>query len=543
LHRQVGEYGLAPVSAVINKITSLSLTLEGMSRLVARASGEFDVISNLWIVPEGGLPRGTAQALQEAAKTLPAEISWKDAAIFARDLLRRNDLSDDIAVGLLVAGLGNATAILLGPDASPIAVRHRAIDLGEACYLILQEARRPLALRELGRLVLARFGKWAPERIEQKIGTAVQDDDRFAQVSNGTYDLSSRFPIMGTEQERILDLAYGILRSLRRPTDTSFLVKKIRQQSALSPALNRYSLYWMLRRDQRFRVVRRLHVSLREWRETISGAPFAAALMNVLEEAGRPLTERQVHKRLSAVRAPHLYGVSQGLERLARQGRIMKLAPQTFAAFSTLQVSPEVSGAIHGGIRKFIEEQGLPIVARFLREWLVSVGADLADISDGHVDAVLFGDPRLVRIGYGVYVPADVTDAWRGEPIAVHAVFVLRKRDGPIPSAELLWILEEAHRLSGARIWERLLAAGQFQLYPSGYIGLQEWGALGWQKALAVAWDNVVSELRAAQGSSPDWLTTDAVQALKDLAQAKGELWILGRIGQQESTQEARIHD
>lgn len=519
---------VAPLSAIIGQGSERDVDLRGMARLVTRVSGaELDVVGGFWIARLGGASPKLAKLLSQAVDRLPAQLGWKDAALVGRNLMNEPNLADEVAVGILVIGL--PAEVVFGSDGRPVAIRHRAVDLAEAVYIVLRETEGPLTLREMGERVLERFRKWSSNRIEQKIGTAILDDYRFVQVGNGTYDLSSRFPVVANEQRAMLDATHEVLAGLGKPTDTSFLLRKIRQRINVPGAVNRYSLFWMLKSDQRFLVPRRLHVGLQEWRTGIQSTPFAAALVSVLEEAKVPLTEREVHKRLLSTRSPQLYGVSQGLERLARQGRVLKVAPQTYAALSSLQVPQEASEAIKAGLDGYVAEYGLPIVARFLRDTLVQQAPMVGNLSDAHVDYVLGTDEDLVRIGYGVYVPIDVAGAWRRDPISAHATYLLKTRDEAVQAAELLWILEEAHQLQGARIWERLLRVPEIQLYPFGYLGLREWGAAGWRRALETVWDKVIGELRTIRDELPSWLDLEAAKALRDLAQARGETWVFER--------------
>ncbi len=528
--RQTKQNRVAMVSEVFRVERDGLLHPDGMSHLVARVSGEYDVIGGKWMVPRGGLPTRISRPLIDGIADLPADISWTTATSYVRSRLNRAGLSDEVAVGLLAAALGDRARTLTKSDGTIVGIRHRTIDLGEASYLVLQEAGKPLTLRALGSQVLSRYGKWSPSRMEQKVGTAIQNDDRFVQIGSGTYDLEQRFPISSERRVEILDSAYELLKSLRRPTDTAFILKRIRQQLYMPPDLNRYCLYSLIRRDPRFRPLRRLHVGLSEWSEKPE-APFAETLLTTLEEAGSPLTEHQIYRQLSALRAPHFYGVSQALERLARQGLILKLAPQTFAAFSVLHVSDEIRSTIRESVGGFIVEHGLPIVARFFREWLVPRQPAFGEITNFQVDAVLAQDANLERIGYGVYVPRDAPGDWKRDPVAAHASILLRRRGEPALAAEIVWALEEAHSLPGSRIWERLLTAHEIQIFPQSLIGLREWCTSGWAKAIAMAWHDILPQLSASRGVRPEWLSPEAEEALIKVATNKGEDWLIDYFG------------
>ncbi len=527
---------VASIDAVIGQATVRDVDLRGMARLVTRVSGDtLDIVAGFWIAHRGGLPPKITRLFSDAAMGLPAQMGWKEAADIGRNLLRAPDLTDETAVGLVVIGF--PAEVVLGSDGKPAGIRHRAVDLGEAAYIVLHEAGGPLTLRQMGERVLARFRKWSSQLIVQKIGTAMQNDYRFVHVGNGAYDLSNRFPIAAVEQKAILDTAREVLRRLGKPTDTFFLLRKIRQRIDVSRAVNPYSLCWMLRGDERFLILHRLHVGLREWEASAPDAPFAEALVSVLEEAGTPLNQREVHKRLLDTRSPQLYGVNQGLKRLASQGRILKVAPQTYAALSALQVSASASAAIKAGLERYVADCGLPVVARFLRDSLVQHGSAISNLSDAQLDYVLGTDKRLARIGYGVYVPIDISEAWLKEPISAHATHLLEARNEPVQRVELLWTLQEAHQLEGGQVWEKLLAASGMQLYPFGYIGLRKWGTQGWRSALELVWDRVIAEFKTAREELPDWLTSEAAEALRDLARARGESWLLERMGHEPSVQ------
>jgi predicted transcriptional regulator len=134
-------------------------------------------------------------------------------------------------------------------------------------------------------------------------------------------------------------MAHATVKSLGQPTNTLFLLENLGRDLPAARDLNRHSLYWILKADRRFRLTRRFHVSLQEWGKDASYTPVANAILKTLREAGRPLTDREIHGRLLVARTIRLYSVSQCLARLAKRGQVVKTARATYAAASSTQAS------------------------------------------------------------------------------------------------------------------------------------------------------------------------------------------------------------
>jgi hypothetical protein len=200
LRRQIERYGIAPVDAIIWKSAKdMPATLEGMSRLVARAGGDFRLTSDRWIAAAGGVPKNVTRALNASVKTLPEEVGWDDAAAFVRSVLQDSRLPADVAVGLLVAGTGRAVVVERGPASPSIALRHNGLSAKDAWRLALEEAQGPLAARDMGEISAARFQKTAFTRTSRYLRNSIQRDSRFVLVGDGIYDLADRLPITPAE--------------------------------------------------------------------------------------------------------------------------------------------------------------------------------------------------------------------------------------------------------------------------------------------------------------------------------------------------------
>jgi hypothetical protein len=349
LRRQIARHGIAPVDAIISRSAKdMPATPEGMGRLVARAGGDFRLTSGRWIVAADGVPEDITRVLNASVKTLPEEISWDDAVAFVRSVLEASRLPADVAVGLLVAGTGRAVVIERDLASPSIALRHNGLSAKDAWRLALEEAQRPLAARDMGEISAARFQKTAFTKTSRYLRDSIQRDSRFVLVGDGVYDLADRLPIATAEQERLRDMAHAAVKSLGQPTDTLFLLENLSRDLPAATALNRYSLYWILKADRRFRLMRRFHVSLREWGKDASYTPVANAILKTLREAGRPLTDREIHGRLLVARTIRLYSISQCLARLAKRGQVVKITRATYAAASSGQTSLQKIGPADG---------------------------------------------------------------------------------------------------------------------------------------------------------------------------------------------------
>jgi hypothetical protein len=325
---------------------------------------------------------------------------------------------------------------------------------------------------------------------------------------------------------RIADATYLVLKHLGQPSDVQFLLEKIRTRIFVPAALNPYLLYSIIKSDRRFSVLRRFHVGLTEWKH-VSEAPFADAVLQTVTEANRPLTQKQVRARLRSRYSAKSYSVAQALQRLANEYRILKIRPGTYASFAALDAGTSVSHTVQGRTAEYLKESGIPIVSRLYRQWLVKNGAISHEVSDAQVDCALTKARNLIRVGYGIFVPREIADRWQEDPIGAHAVALLRKADAPLPRASLVWELSQIHYLSPLKLWKILARDSAIELYPFDYVGLREWGVLGWQKLIILNQPAVIADFRNASPRLPDWLTEKATHAIELLAKDRNEDWLL----------------
>jgi len=367
----------------------------------------------------------------------------------------------------------------------------------DAAETILRAEGRPLQLEEFRTL----FQKYFPGReiSHQSLGNVLGADERFFLVRMGTWALTETIPTTDPEVQSWKETLLKRLWSLGQVTNTRLLLGHLGDQVQLPEWLNEFSLYWLLRRDPRFRTHRRLEVSPADadWQRV----DLREDLKEILRTSAGPLHETEIEERLSVRRPMPRFSIGMCLARGEEDGTFFRLSGSTWTLPQNLELPEFHAARLRAQALEHIKGTQTRVNCRE-----TSWRPGLEHLPTERVDYALSQESRLFRCAYGVYADATQEADWGSLTEAMTRILI--QADKPLTTSELRERLDAQGRpVAPATSYAAVRRCDDLVRYPYGYralVGLQEWGLKGYMNAATADWESVRRSVLDAAGSDEE---------------------------------------
>lgn len=191
-------------------------------------------------------------------------------------------------------------------------VRLRQLVLSDVVRAVLLQAKDPLTAEQILARAREAFGsesvRWRPITVEN----SVRSEKGLYQVGARRYGLRQHFRLPHKLWPSVRRDAHRFLQRENRTISMAYLLGAL--QSDWTAITNKYELACVLREDDRFVDLGRLWFGLAAWGIEERGR-IRDLIARILEDTGRPMTTREVVKKLQCLRSVTSSGVSDQLQR------------------------------------------------------------------------------------------------------------------------------------------------------------------------------------------------------------------------------------
>lgn len=230
--------------------------------------------------------------------------------------------------------------------------------------LILRAINKPMHFNEIRKIYI----KLTKEDITpHNIESILQRNENVLMVERGTFFLKDKiYESLGEVLiNQIKNKSYEILEEIGKPSDTVFLLNKLKEDIDLPEIVNPYLLKSILKEDKRFQIGRKFEIWLKEFNieERIE---YESLILEILENSDVPLSIKDIQEKLKNIGREIPYVTINMV--FIRSSKIVRVEEACYSTLKKLNINTEDINLFKNIAFKILKEFKFPTSLEYISE-------------------------------------------------------------------------------------------------------------------------------------------------------------------------------
>ena len=269
--------------------------------------------------------------------------------------------------------------------------------------LILRKYRKPMHFKEIADI----FSKLSGKNItSHQVESLLLRNKNLYLVDRGTFFLKEEIEKNLTPDiiKALKSFSYKILKDLGKPSDTIFLLEKIKEKVELPKSITPYLLKSILKEDERFVSGRKFEIWLKEF-DIDEREDYEHLITNILRESDEPLSINQIQEKLKKIGRDIPYVTINMV--FNRSSNIIRVGENLYTLPEKLNLTEEKIKWIKEKVIDIVENYDFPVSLDFISEKLSKEYSDYSFLNRHILYSILKNNGKVKIIPERLVVKAE----------------------------------------------------------------------------------------------------------------------------------------